>query len=158
MFSINNWFAHGLKRQSVGSAIQAPGWRTTTHLKVQYAFRTGGNHSEVILLEQSIDWSYHIFDDISWWSDTQILQAIYLAVMNQWFDLKIIPEFGTVVEWLEKLEFVFDLSGVKQLACVITLHLTGGAFMVYQPLIEDKKSNVYQIKEGLITAFAADRE
>lgn len=63
--------------------------------------------------------------------------------------VRIIPKF-------EKLELVCDLSGLKQLDQDIPL-LTGGAFAVYQQLTKDEKSDAAQIKEALITTFAADR-
>ena len=57
------------------------------------------------------------------------------AIMDQQFNLKIIPEFngtGPIVEWIEKLELVCDLSGIECLDRVTRLRLTRGVFAVYQ--------------------------
>ena len=92
-------------------------------------------------------------------SDIQILQAI-LAEIDGWFDHKILPRFdrsGAMVEWLKKLKLVCDLSEVKQLDHVIPLCLTERAFVVYQQLTKDVKSDVLWIKEALIIAFVTDR-
>ena len=51
-------------------------------------------------------------------------------------DLKLIPEFSgndqQVAEWLEKVELVCKIIGVTDLASVVPLHFTDGAFAVYQ--------------------------
>ena len=85
---------------------------------------------------------------------------LFLAEMDGQIDLRIIPKFdrtGDGVKWLEKLELVCDLLGVKWLDCVIPLHLTRGAFGVYQQLNKNKKSDAAQIKGALMTAFATDK-
>lgn len=64
------------------------------------------------------------------------------------FDLKLIPEFDglasglPLVEWIEKLELVCRLCGVKSLEHMIPLRLTGRAFAVYQQLDDKAKSDV----------------
>ena len=53
------------------------------------------------------------------------------------FDPKLITLFdGTdaeqsVVEWVEKAELVCRLSGVKNIECVVPMHLLVGAYAVY---------------------------
>lgn len=77
------------------------------------------------------------------------------------FDLKLIPDFDgsttqSVVEWLEKLTLVCRLRGVKDVASVIPLRLTGGAFAVYLQMSEDDRKSTEKIKEVLLAAFAQD--
>ena len=75
------------------------------------------------------------------------------------FDPKLIPLFdGTdagqsVVEWVKKAELVCRLSGVKNIECVVPMHLSGGAYAVYQQLSE-KRADFACIKDVLYTAFA----
>ena len=63
---------------------------------------------------------------------------------------------GNVVEWLEKAALVCELRGILKPETVIPLHLTGGAFAVYQQLPPDDKRNLEKVKHALLTAFAAD--
>lgn len=76
-------------------------------------------------------------------------------------DLRLIPEFDgasqPVCEWLEKVELVCQLRGIKGLHVVVPLRLTGGAFAVYQQLEESDKKSYEKIKEALKSAFASDR-
>ena len=76
-------------------------------------------------------------------------------------DLRLIPEFDgvsqPVCEWLEKVELVCELRGIKGLHAVVPLRLTGGAFAVYQQLGESEKKKYEDIKKALTSAFAADR-
>ncbi|KAK4318140.1 hypothetical protein Pmani_010831 [Petrolisthes manimaculis] len=76
-------------------------------------------------------------------------------------DLKLIPEYDgsakqSVVEWLEKLELVCKLRGVSDVASVILLRLSGGAFAVYLQVNEEDRKNAKKIKEALLAAFAVD--
>ena len=76
-------------------------------------------------------------------------------------DLKLIPEFGgknqqSVAEWLEKVELVCKIIGITDLASVVPLRLTDGAFAIYQQLAETDKENFNRIKEALLKAFAVD--
>ena len=80
---------------------------------------------------------------------------------ESYFDLKLIPEYDgsatqSVVEWLEKLELVCKLRDVKDVASVIPLRLTGGAFAVYLQLSEGDQKSTKKIKEALLAAFAVD--
>lgn len=81
--------------------------------------------------------------------------------MAEVFDVKIIPEFDgstqTVTEWFEKAELVCNLRNVKDLANVLPLRLTGGAFAVYQQLSDSKKKEIKAIKDALYAAFATDK-
>ena len=80
------------------------------------------------------------------------------AIMT--FDPKLIPLFdGTdpgqsVVEWVEKAELVCQLSGVKNIECIVPMCLSGGAYAVYQQLSEEKRADFACIKDVLYTAFA----
>ena len=75
-------------------------------------------------------------------------------------DLRLIPEFDgisqPVGEWLEKVELICELRGIKGLHAVVPLRLTGGAFPVYQQLPESAKRSYASIKEALTSAFAPD--
>ncbi|XP_003370059.1 conserved hypothetical protein [Trichinella spiralis] len=76
-------------------------------------------------------------------------------------DLRLIPEFDgspqqSVVEWLEKLELVCKLRDISDVASVIPLRLTGGAFAVYLQLNAQERSSVDKVKEALLAAFAAN--
>lgn len=83
-------------------------------------------------------------------------QADSLAV-----DLRLIPEFdGTsqpVAEWLDKVELVCKLRGIKDLHSVVPLRLSGGAFAVYQQLSAADRESYDKIKEALLSAFATDK-
>ncbi|KRY07334.1 Pol polyprotein, partial [Trichinella patagoniensis] len=76
-------------------------------------------------------------------------------------DLRLIPEFDgspqqSVVEWLEKVELVCKLRDISDVASVIPLRLTGGAFAVYLQLNAQERSSIDKVKEALLAAFAAD--
>lgn len=60
------------------------------------------------------------------------------------------------MEWLEKLELVCKLRGVDDVASVIPLRLTGGAFAVYLQLGEADRKRTEKVKEALLAAFAVD--
>ena len=73
--------------------------------------------------------------------------------------VKLIPEYtgeGSVSEWVEKLELVCGLYGVQDIASVLPLRLSGGAFAVYQQLPDAKKKKADEIKKALVLAFAVD--
>ena len=79
--------------------------------------------------------------------------------MGDRFDLKLIPEFDgstPVLDWVEKVELHCLLSGVKSIEHVIPLHLSGGAFAVYQQLSAEEKQTYERIKAALYKAFAID--
>ena len=81
--------------------------------------------------------------------------------MGDKFDLKLIPEYDGggaqgVVEWLEKLDLVCKLRGLDDVASVIPLRLTGGAFAVYLQLAESDRKKTKKVKEALLAAFAVD--
>ena len=82
--------------------------------------------------------------------------------MGSKVDLKVIPEYNgsgaqPVVEWLEKLELVCKLQGMSnELASVIPLRLTGGAFAVYLQLPKSNRKSPEKVKKILLAAFAAD--
>ena len=46
------------------------------------------------------------------------------------------------------------LSGVKNIECMVLMHLLGGAYTVYQQLSEEKKADFAYIKDVLYIAFA----
>lgn len=74
-------------------------------------------------------------------------------------DLKLIEEYNgskDIVEWLEKVELVCKIRKISDLAVVIPLRLTGGAFSVYQQLTEDQKKSADDIKKALKFAFGVD--
>lgn len=77
------------------------------------------------------------------------------------FDVRLIPEFDgspsqSVTEWFEKLELVCRLRKVEDVACVIPLRLSGGAFAVYLQLPDEDKKSVAKVKAALLAAFAMD--
>ena len=59
----------------------------------------------------------------------------------------------SIIEWIEKVELICQLSDVKCIGCVVPMHLSGGAYVVYQQLSEEKKSDFTCIKNTLYTAF-----
>ncbi|KFD60907.1 hypothetical protein M514_13168 [Trichuris suis] len=79
---------------------------------------------------------------------------------DRFFDVRLIPEFDgaagqSVIEWFEKLELVCRLRGVEDVACVVPLRLTGGAFAVYMELPDQDKQSAVKVK-ALLSAFAMD--
>ena len=95
------------------------------------------------------------------------LQAIsagyyFLAMEGKIFDVRLIPEFSgaatdmPIVEWVENVELVCELFAMKNVECVLPLRLQGGAFAVYRQLSAEQKADAEQIKQALITAYAAD--
>ncbi|XP_045130851.1 uncharacterized protein LOC123515964 [Portunus trituberculatus] len=86
----------------------------------------------------------------------------YLGIMADQpsLDLRLIPEYDgsgaqSVVEWIEKLELICKLRNVSDVASVIPLRLSGGAFAVYLQLAEAERKKVEKIK-ALVGAFAMD--
>lgn len=78
-------------------------------------------------------------------------------MVNGTFNIKLISELNcseVKVEWVEKVELVSNLCGVKRPETIIPLRLTGGAFSVYQQLSEEERADAAQIKDALYTAFA----
>ena len=76
-------------------------------------------------------------------------------------DLRLIPEYdgsGTqsMVEWIEKFELICKLRNVSDVASIIPLRLSGGAFAVYLQLDETDRKKTEKIKEALLAAFAVD--
>ena len=78
------------------------------------------------------------------------------------FDPKLILLFDgsdsgqLIVEWFKKVELIYRLSGVKHIECVVPMHLSGGAYAVYQQLSEKKHADIECIKTTLYTAFALE--
>uniref|UniRef100_A0A5S6QCD6 CCHC-type domain-containing protein n=1 Tax=Trichuris muris TaxID=70415 RepID=A0A5S6QCD6_TRIMR len=81
--------------------------------------------------------------------------------MDKTLDLKLIPEYDgsakqSIAEWLEKVELVCKLRGIRDIASVIPLRLTGGAFAVYLQLADEERKNPEKVKCALLAAFAVD--
>ncbi|CDW60521.1 hypothetical protein TTRE_0000890801, partial [Trichuris trichiura] len=81
--------------------------------------------------------------------------------MDKSLDLRLIPEYdGTakqsIAEWLEKVELVCKLRGIDNIAEVIPLRLTDGAFAVYLQLSDDERKSPPRLKDALLAAFAVD--
>lgn len=77
-------------------------------------------------------------------------------MMDGKFDFQLIPEFYGpiyVVYWIEKVELFCRLFRIKQIGSVIPLHLTSGAFTIYQQLGEKEKSDAESIKKAVYMAF-----
>ena len=77
-------------------------------------------------------------------------------------ELRLIPEFDggpsqPVAEWLDKVELISELRGLKNLHSIVPLRLTGGAFAVYQQLSTEERNSYDSLKQALISAFAVDR-
>lgn len=76
-------------------------------------------------------------------------------------ELRLIPDFSgegpSVQEWLEKVELVCELRGIKNVEKIIPLRLTGHAFAVYQQLCKKDKDDLDAIKSALIGAFGIDQ-
>lgn len=74
-------------------------------------------------------------------------------------DLRLIPEYdgnSAITEWLDKVELVCKMRGIKCQEEVIPLRLTAGAFTVFQQLSGDEKKEACKIREALTAAFAPD--
>ena len=74
-------------------------------------------------------------------------------------DLKLIEVYdGTtdIVEWIAKVDLVAGIRNIKDVALVIPLRLSGGAFSVYSQLSEAGKRSADKIKAALKVAFASD--
>ena len=75
------------------------------------------------------------------------------------FDSKVIPFFDgkdfdlSMQEWIEKAELICHLSGIKCIECIVPMHLSEGAYAVYQQLSEDKRRDFACIKIALYMAF-----
>ncbi|KRX74583.1 hypothetical protein T4E_5889, partial [Trichinella pseudospiralis] len=63
-----------------------------------------------------------------------------------------------MVEWLEKVELVCKLRDISDVASVIPLRLTGGAFTTLSSstVHPEERSSIDKVKEALLAAFAAD--
>ena len=78
------------------------------------------------------------------------------------FDVRLIPEFsGTatdmpIVEWVKNVELVCELCATKSVERILPLRLRGGALAIYRQLSAEQKADAEQIKQALITAYAAD--
>ena len=78
------------------------------------------------------------------------------------FDPRLIPLFDrsnsgqSVIKWIKKAELIYQFSGVMHIECVVPMHLSGGAYAVYQQLSKEKKSDFICIKNTLYTVFALD--
>jgi hypothetical protein len=59
-------------------------------------------------------------------------------------------------KWVEKLELVSSLQGIKELEKFLPLFLTDGAFAVYQMLPDDVKGDYKLLRMNLLQAFATD--
>ena len=59
-------------------------------------------------------------------------------------------------EWIEKAELICQLSSIQCIECVVPVHLSEGAYAVYQQLCEDKRRHFACIKSALYTAFNLD--
>ena len=84
-YSVSIIVLHRLWRaRMLGVQVQAPGWKNDRPLplKMQYALRIGCSHS-VVVLECSVDWSWHNFGDRSRWSDTQILNCFSCKTLSR---------------------------------------------------------------------------
>ena len=75
------------------------------------------------------------------------------------FDVQLIPEFSgaatdmPIVEWVENVEHI---CGMKNVERVLPLRLRGGGLAIYRQLSAEQKAVAEQIKQALITAYAAD--
>lgn len=72
---------------------------------------------------------------------------------------EIIPLYngeGDFAEWLQKLELVADIQGVKKLEDFLPLFLTGGAFAVFLSLSAVDRKNYKAIVQALTQAFVTN--
>lgn len=80
------------------------------------------------------------------------------------FNIKLISEFNSsatgqsIVEWIEKVKFVYVLYLVKTVKQFFLLQLTCGAFVVYQQLGAEVRTetDMKQIKSALLEVFAIE--
>ena len=92
--------------------------------------------------------------------DTNQQDTSYFGSMA--FDPKLMPLFDrsdpeqSVVEWLEKAELICQLNSVKRIESVIPIHLSGGAYAVYQQLSGEKHTDFSYMEKALYMAFTLD--
>ena len=78
------------------------------------------------------------------------------------FYVKLILEFSVaatdmpIVEWVENVELVCELCAMKNVKRVLPLRIPGGALAIYRQLSTEQKADAEQIKQALITTYAAD--
>ena len=86
------------------------------------------------------------------------LQAIAAIMANVKFAdvIKMFDGSTDCANWLQKLELVASLQGVKRLEKFVPLFLEGGAFAVYTSIHEDDKQNYEKVKAVLLQAFSVD--
>ena len=60
---------------------------------------------------------------------------------------------GDVLEWLQGVELIAKMTGVKDLACLIPIYLKGGARAVYAQMSDEDKKDAEKIKKRLKEAF-----
>ena len=78
------------------------------------------------------------------------------------FDVRLIPELSgaatdmSIVEWVENVELACELCAMKNIERILPLRLTGGALALYRQLSAEQKADAEQIKQALITAYAAN--
>ena len=78
------------------------------------------------------------------------------------FNIRLIPEIcGTVtdmpiVEWLEHVEMVCELSAMDRVELLLPLRLPGGALCVYRQLSQEQRMDPEEIKSALMTVYAID--
>ena len=63
---------------------------------------------------------------------------------------------GDFSRWIEKVELVSSLQGVKELETFLPLFLSGGAFEVYRMLPDAVKNDYASLKKNLLQAFSSD--
>jgi len=64
---------------------------------------------------------------------------------------------GDFAEWIRKLERVARLQKITELADLLPLFLTGGAFAVYEGISEADKEDYTKVKSALLSAFSPNR-
>ena len=80
-------------------------------------------------------------------------QGIFLYVFIQ-VQRRQVLESWWITEPIEKAELIHQPSGVKCIKCLVPMHFSGGMYVVYQQLSEDKRRDFAYIKSTLYTAFA----
>ena len=63
---------------------------------------------------------------------------------------------GDFSRWIEKVELVSTLQGIKELETFLPLFLSGGAFEVYRMLPDTVKKDYAELRKSLLQAFSSD--
>uniref|UniRef100_A0A5S6Q1G1 Uncharacterized protein n=1 Tax=Trichuris muris TaxID=70415 RepID=A0A5S6Q1G1_TRIMR len=128
------------------------GWICVSDLPV----RSSGVNFFTLLVCKGPIYAVESVGDLLCWYIIQFMiccdhvDVIYMCL--NWITVDATPE----PQWLEKVELVCKLRGIDDIATIIPLRLTGGAFAVYSQLADKERKSPAKVKGALLSAFAVD--